>query len=84
LIPTKNSSLPLAKDEADQEFFVKSYFPSPKLDEDIQQDKVFQSCLSSPMNDVFVQILSGLDMDDDFETTSMETLRSEQTNHIEF
>jgi hypothetical protein len=44
---------------------------------------VFQSCLSSLVNDVVVQILSGLDMDEDFETTSMETPSSEKTNDIE-
>jgi hypothetical protein len=74
----------LAEDEANQETIVKIHFPSPKLDEDIQQDKVFQSCLSSPMNDVVVQILSGLEMDEDSETASMETSSSEQTNYIEF
>ena len=62
--------------------------PSSEIDEDIQQDfqqdKVFQSCLSSPMNDVVVKILSGLDMDEDSETSSMETSRNEQTNDIEF
>jgi hypothetical protein len=76
----------LAEEEADQEIVVKSHFPSPKLDEDIQQDfeqdKVFQSCLSSLVNDVVVQILSGLVMDEDYETTSMETSSSEQTNDI--
>jgi hypothetical protein len=36
------------------------------------------------MNDVVVQILSGLDMDEDSETPSMETSRNEQTNDIEF
>ena len=45
---------------------------------------MFQSCLSSPVNDVVVQILSGLDMNEDFETTSMETSSSEQTTDIEF
>jgi hypothetical protein len=79
---------PLVEDEVDQEIVAKSHFPSPELDEDIQQDfqqdKVFQSCLSSPVNDVVVQILSGLDMDEDSETASMETSSSEQTNDIEF
>jgi hypothetical protein len=79
---------PLAEDEADQEIVVKIHFPSPELDEDIQQDfqqdKVFQSCLSSPVNDVVVQILSGLDMDEDFETASMETSNNERTTDIEF
>jgi hypothetical protein len=68
---------PLVEDEVDQEIVVKSHFPSHELDRDIQQDfqqdKVFQSCLYSPMNDVVVRILSGLDMDEDSETTSMET-----------
>ena len=36
------------------------------------------------MNDVVVQILSGLDMDDDFETASMENSSSEQRNDREF
>jgi hypothetical protein len=36
------------------------------------------------MNDVVVQILSGLDMDEDFETASMETSRNEKMNDIEF
>jgi hypothetical protein len=73
--------------ESDQEIVVESHFPSPELDEDIlqdfQQDKVFQGCLSPPMNDMVVQILSGLDMDEDSETASMETSSNEQTNHIE-
>jgi hypothetical protein len=51
----------LAEDEVDQEIVAKSHFLSPELDEDIQQDfqqdKVFQSCLSFPMNNVVVQIL---------------------------
>jgi hypothetical protein len=75
---------PLAEDETDQEIVVKSHFSSHELDKDIQQDKVFQSCLSSPVNDVVVQILSGLDMDEDSETASMETSSSEQKNDIEF
>jgi hypothetical protein len=74
--------------EVDQGIVVKSHFPSPELDEDIQQDfqqnKVLQSCFSSPMNDVVVQILSGLDMDEGSETASMEISSSEQTNDIEF
>jgi hypothetical protein len=45
---------------------------------------VFQSCLSAPENDVVVQFLSDLDMDEDSETTSMETPSSEKTNDIEF
>jgi hypothetical protein len=78
----------LVEDEDDQKIVAKSHFPSPELDEDIQQvfqqDKVFQSCLSSPVNDAVVQILSGLDMDEDFETASMETSSSERTTDIEF
>jgi hypothetical protein len=35
------------------------------------------------MNDAVVQILSGLDMDEDSETTSMETSSSKKTNDIE-
>jgi hypothetical protein len=35
------------------------------------------------MNDMVVQILSGLRMDDDYETASMETSSSKQTNDIE-
>jgi len=62
--------------------------PSSEIDEDIQldfqQNKVFQSCLSPPVNDVVVQIISGLDMYEGSETPSMETLRNEQTNDIEF
>jgi hypothetical protein len=72
----KTISPPLAEDEADQEIVAKSHSPCPELDEDIQQDfqqdNVFQSCLSSPANDVVVQILSGLDMDEGSKTTSME------------
>jgi hypothetical protein len=75
------------EDEVDQEIVVKGHFPSPEADIDIQQyfqqDKVFQSCLSSPENDVVVQFLSGLDMDEDSETASMETPSSEKTNDIE-
>jgi hypothetical protein len=36
------------------------------------------------VNDVAVQILTGLEMDEDSETASMETSSSEQTNDIEF
>jgi len=36
------------------------------------------------MNDVIVKFLSGLDMDEDFETTSMEISNSKQTTTIEF
>jgi hypothetical protein len=36
------------------------------------------------VNDVVVQILSGLDMDEGSKTASMETSRSEPTNDIEF
>ena len=36
------------------------------------------------MNDVVVKTLSVLDMDEDFETASMETSSSEETNYIEF
>jgi hypothetical protein len=71
-----------------QRIVVEIHSPSPELDEDIQQDlqenKVLQSCFPSPTNDVVVQILSGLDMDEGSETPSMETLRNEQTNDIEF
>jgi hypothetical protein len=67
---------------------VQSHLPSSEIDEDIQldfqQNKVFQSCLSPPVNDVVVQILSGLDVYEGSETPSMETLRNEQTNDIEF
>ena len=35
------------------------------------------------MIDVVVQIPSGLDMDENFETSSMETSNSEKTNDIE-
>jgi hypothetical protein len=44
----------------------------------------FQSCPSSSENDVVVQFLSGLDTDEDSETTYMETAISEQTNDMEF
>jgi len=67
---------------------VQSHLPSFEIDEDIQldfqQNKVFQSCLSPPVNDVVVQIISGLDMYEGSETPSMETLRNEKTNDIEF
>jgi hypothetical protein len=57
------------KDEDDQEIVIKSHFPSPEFNidilQDFQQDKVFQSCLSSSMNDVVVQFLSDLDRDKD-------------------
>jgi hypothetical protein len=71
------------EDEADQKILIKSHFPSSELNKDLQQDfqqdKVFQSCCSSPENDVVVEFLSGLDKDEDSETTS-----SGQTNDIEF
>jgi hypothetical protein len=64
------------EEEVDQEIVVKGHFPSPETNIDIQQcfqqDKVFQSCLSSPENDVVVQFLNSLDTDEEFETTSME------------
>jgi hypothetical protein len=76
------------EEEVDQEIVVKGYFPSPENNIDIQQylqqDKVFQSCLSSPENDAVVQFLSGLDMDEDSKTAAMETPSSEKTNNIEF
>jgi hypothetical protein len=79
---------PEKEDEANQEIVVKGYFPPPEtnisMEQDFQQGKVFQGCLSSPKNDVVVQFLSGLDMDEDSETTSMKTSSSEQTNYIEF
>jgi hypothetical protein len=74
--------------KSDQEIVVKGYFPPSEtnisMQQDFQQGKVFQSFLSSPENDVVVQFLSGLDMDEDSETASMETSSSEQTNYIEF
>jgi hypothetical protein len=70
------------KEEADQKIVVKSHFPSPETNVDVQQyfqqDKVFQSCLSSLENDVVILFLSSLDMDKDFETASMETPSSEK------
>jgi hypothetical protein len=79
---------PEKEDEVDQEIVVKGYFPPSEtnisMQQDFQQGKVFQSCLSSPENDVVVQFLNGLDMDEDSETASMETSSSEQTNYIEF
>jgi hypothetical protein len=71
------------KEEVDQEIVVKSHFPSPETNVDVQQyfqqDKVFQSCLSSLENDVVILFLSSLDMDKDFETASMETPSSGKT-----
>jgi hypothetical protein len=71
------------KEEVDQKIVVKSHFPSPETNVDVQQyfqqDKVFQGCLSSLENDVVILFLSGLDMDEDFETSSMETPSSEKT-----
>ena len=71
------------KEEVDQEIVVKGHFPSPETNVDVQQcsqqDKVFQGCLSSLENDVVILFLSGLDMDEDFETSSMETPSSEKT-----
>jgi len=66
------------EDEVDQEIVIKGHFPSPKLNKYLQQDKVFQSCLSSPMNEVIVKFLSGLDMDEDLETAFIEISNSEQ------
>jgi hypothetical protein len=75
-------------EKVDKRIVVKSHFPSPEIDEDIQQDfqqnKVLQSCFSSPMNDVVVQIPRSLDMDEGSETASMEISSSEKTNDIEF
>ena len=45
---------------------------------------MFQSCHFAPENDAVVQFLSDLDMDEDSETTSMETPSSKKTNDIEF
>jgi hypothetical protein len=76
------------EDEVDQEIIVGGYFPSPELNKDLQQnfqqDKVFQSCLSSPMNEVIVKFLSGLDMDEDLETAFIEISNSERKTDIEF
>jgi hypothetical protein len=44
---------------------------------------MFQGCLSPPVNDMVVQILSGLDMDENSENASMETSSNEQTIDIE-
>ena len=77
----------MVEGEANQKIVVESHFPSPELDEDtqqdFQQDKVFQGCLSPPMNDMVVQILSGLDMDEDSENEYMETSNNEKTNDID-
>jgi hypothetical protein len=74
--------------EVDQEIAIEGHFPSPKLNVDIQQDfqqdRVFQSCLSSPENDVVVQFLNGLYIDEDYENAYMETSSSEQRTNIEF
>jgi hypothetical protein len=79
---------PEKADEVDQDIVVKGYCPPSEtninMQQDFQQGRVFQSCLSSPENDVVVQFLSVLDMDEDYETASMETPSSEQTNYIEF
>jgi hypothetical protein len=76
------------KDEADQKITIKGHCPFPELKVDIQQnfqqDKVFQSCLSSPENDVVVQFLSSLDRDEYSQTAYMETSSYEQTKDLEF
>jgi hypothetical protein len=76
------------EDESDQEIVIKGHCPSPEINIDIlkdfQQDKVFQNCLSSSMNDVVVQFINGLDMDEDSENAFMEISSSEQTTGIEF
>jgi len=54
------------------------------LQQDFQWDKVFQSCLSFPMNEVIVKFRSDLDMVEDFETTFLEISNSEWKNDIEF
>ena len=65
------------KEEDDQEIVVKGHFLSPKANAYVQQysqqDKVFQGCLSSLENDVVILFINGLDMDEDFETSPMET-----------
>jgi hypothetical protein len=74
--------------KAGKSVVVQSHFPSSEIHEDIQldfqQNKVFKSCLSPPMNDVVVQILSGLDVYEGSKTPSIETLINEKTNDIEF
>jgi hypothetical protein len=69
------------KEEADQEFFIKSLFLCPGDNADVQQycpqNKVFQGCLSSSENDVMTLFLNNLDMDGDFEVSPMKTLNSE-------
>jgi hypothetical protein len=79
---------PEKEDEADQEIVVKGYFPPSEtniiMQQYFQQGKVFQSFPSSCENDVVFQFLNVLDMDEDSETTSMETSSGEQTNYIEF
>jgi hypothetical protein len=79
---------PENEDEVDQEIVVKGHFLSPETNEDMQQDfqqdKVFQSCLSSPENDVVVKFLSGLNRDEDSEAAYMETPSNRQVNNIEF
>jgi hypothetical protein len=66
---------PEKEEEVAQEIVVQGHFPSPETNMDIQQcfqqDKVFQSCLSSPENDVVVQFLNSLDTDEGFENISL-------------
>jgi hypothetical protein len=74
------------EEETDREIVVKGYFPSSETNIDIQQyfkqNEVFQSCLSSPENDVVVQFLNGLDTDEGFENASMGTLDCEIVRDI--
>jgi len=67
--------------EKEEEDVVQAHFPSPETNIDIQQcfqqNEVFQSCLSSPKNDVVVRFLNGLDTNGGFENVSMGTLDCE-------
>jgi hypothetical protein len=79
---------PEKEEEDAQEIVVQGHYHSPETNMDIQQcfqhDEVFQSCLSSPENDVLVQFLNNIDTDEGFENTSMRTLDCEIVHDVIF
>jgi hypothetical protein len=65
------------EEEVAPEIVVQGHFISPETNMGIQHDKVFQSCLSSPENDVVVKFLNNIDTDGGFKKVTMETLDCE-------
>jgi hypothetical protein len=72
------------EEEVAPKSIVQGHFLSPEINIDSQHEKVFQSIFSSLENDVMVQFLNNIDMDEYFETTSMEVSNNKKPNDIDF